>query len=141
MLPGRLCEKCPRKVSENLREELQIVLRRVLELPPGELPRFLGELEEIKYTAMARLVVPVPVHSQEADRLLSVDEASLRLGVSKDYLYRHGAVLPFTRRMGRKLLFSSLGIEKHIKQQNGLTATRQEARLIPAVNRTARRSQ
>lgn len=72
---------------------------------------------------MARLTAPA--QPSGADELLSVEEASRRLGVSKDYLYRHGSDFPFTRRIGRKLLFSSLGIEKYIKQQNSLTARRQ----------------
>jgi excisionase family DNA binding protein len=106
-----------------MRDELQFVLRVVRELPPDELPRLLGELEEVRCTAMARLTAPA--QPSGADELLSVEEASRRLGVSKDFLYRHGNDFPFTRRMGRKLLFSSLGIEKHIKQQYSLTARRQ----------------
>jgi excisionase family DNA binding protein len=123
-----------------LRDDLQFLLRQVQELPAAELPRFLGELEEIRCTAMARLVASATVQSPEADRLLSVDEASLRLGISKDYLFRHGGELPFTRRIGRKLLFSSLGINKYIEHQNVLTAKRQTSRLIPVVNRATRGS-
>ena len=121
-----------------MRDELQFVLRQVLELPTAELPRFLGEIEEIRCTAMARLVTPAPAQCSEADRLLSVYEASLRLGVAKDYLYRHGGNMPFTRRIGRRLLFSSLGIERYIQHQNGLTATRQNPKLIPVLNRTTK---
>src|SRR5215469_7693642 len=40
------------------------------------------------------------------DQLLNIAEASHRLGVSPDYLYRHHKSLPFTRHIGRKLLFS-----------------------------------
>jgi len=106
-----------------MRNELQTVLAAAMELPAGELPRLLGELEEVRCTAMARLTAPS--QPSGADELLSVEEASRRLGVSKDFLYRHGNDFPFVRRMGRKLLFSSLGIEKHIKQQYSLTARRQ----------------
>ena len=106
-----------------MRNELQTILAAAMELPAGELPRLLGELEEVRCTAMARLTAPS--QPSGADELLSVEEASRRLGVSKDFLYRHGNDFPFVRRMGRKLLFSSLGIEKHIKQQYSLTARRQ----------------
>jgi excisionase family DNA binding protein len=106
-----------------MRNELQTVLTAAQELPASELPHLLGELEVIRCTAMARLTAPA--QPSGADELLSVEEASRRLGVSKDYLYRHGSDFPFTRRMGRKLLFSCLGIEKHIKQQGSLTARRQ----------------
>lgn len=56
------------------------------------------------------------VQQVSGDRLLTVAEAAARLGVSKDYLYRHAKKLPFARRMGRKLLFSSEGINQYIKR-------------------------
>jgi len=102
------------KVTGTMRNELQTVLMAVRELPAGELPRLLGELEEIRCTAMARLTTPAPIQSQ-ADELLSAPEAARRLGISQDYLYRHHRDFPFTRRVGRRLLFSALGIEKYIK--------------------------
>jgi excisionase family DNA binding protein len=106
-----------------MRDELQFVLKVAQDLPPAELPNFLGELEVIHCTALARLTSPEAAQPVE-DRLLAVEEASRRLGVSKDYLYRHGNDFPFMRRMGRKLLFSSAGIEKHIRQQDGVAARR-----------------
>lgn len=85
------------------------------ELPAGELPDFIGELEAVKATAWARLTAPaVP---QEHDELLSVEVAAERLGVSRDYLYRHSKEYAFTRKMGNKLLFSAQGIEKHIREK------------------------
>jgi len=92
---------------------LQNVLKEVSELPPEQLPRLLGELGEIRCTAIARLsaVAPAPVQ----DQLLDVEAAAQRLGVSRDYLYRHHAELPFTRRMGKALRFSLLGIEKWLR--------------------------
>ncbi len=98
-----------------MRDELQIVLRDAQELPADQLPSLLGQLEEIRATAMARLASP-PAQRQESDELLNVAEASHRMGVSRDYLYRHHRQFPFTRRVGRKLLFSASGIERHIKQ-------------------------
>jgi excisionase family DNA binding protein len=100
------------------------------ELPANELASFLGEIETIRYTAIARLNAHLQAPSTDTDRLLSIEEASERLGVSKDYLYRHGKELPCMRRMGRKLLFSSLGIDKHIRQQHSLTARRQRVTLM-----------
>ena len=93
-----------------MRAELQSVLKAVTELPPEQLPRLLGELEEIRCTALARLGAPAPAQAQ--DQLIDVEAAAQRLGVSVDYLYRHHAELPFTRRMGKALRFSALGIEK-----------------------------
>jgi hypothetical protein len=104
-----------------MRTELQNVLKAVTELPPEQLPRLLGELEEIRCTAIARLSAPAPVQSQ-SDELLDPEEAGRRLGVSKDYLYRHSREFSFTRRIGRKLLFSALGIERYLNHQNVLTS-------------------
>ena len=98
-----------------MRNELQIVLMTAQELPKDELPALLGELEQVRCTALARLT-SAPVAPQGSDELLGIREASRRLGVSRDFLYRHARDFGFTRRMGRKLLFSASGIERHIKQ-------------------------
>ena len=101
-----------------MRDDLPLALKAILAqartVAPDELPRLLGDVEEIRATALARLTAPQPIQSQ-ADELLDVSEAAKRLGISEDYLYRHHKNLPFTRHMGRKLLFSLRGIEKHIK--------------------------
>jgi predicted DNA-binding transcriptional regulator AlpA len=52
---------------------------------------------------------------QDADRLLSADEAATLLSVSPDWLYRHAKKLPFTRKLGPKMLrFSHQGILKYV---------------------------
>ena len=99
-----------------VRSELEPVLTAARELPAPELPRLLGELEEVRATALARLSAPAT--AQSADELLNVAEASRRLGTSTAYLYRHAAQFPFTRRMGRKLLFSSAGLSQYIKRKS-----------------------
>ena len=49
------------------------------------------------------------------DRLLSADEAANLLSVSEDWVYRNARKLPFTRKLGPKMLrFSSLGIQKYL---------------------------
>lgn len=99
--------------------DLQTLLGRAKQLPLEDIPRFLGDLEEIKATAMARLVSPGPL--PQRDELIDVANAAKRLGVSEDYLYRHHSSYPFTRREGRKLLFSNLGIDAYIKTKNSKT--------------------
>jgi hypothetical protein len=83
-------------------------------LPAEQLPRFMGALEEVRATALLRLSAPAV--AVQHDELLNIREAAGRYGVSTDYLYRHAAQLPFTRRMGRKLLFSSQGMDEYIKR-------------------------
>ena len=98
-----------------MRSELEAVLIAAQEMPKDQLPLLLGEIEQVRCTAMARLT-SAPVQRPEVDELLDVAEAGRRLGVSKDYLYRHHRNFTFTRRVGRKLLFSAEGIEKHIRK-------------------------
>jgi hypothetical protein len=95
-------------------KQLEAVVR---DLPTDELPTLIGQLEGAKAAAWARLSTPTPAAHPEHDELLNASEASRRLGISKDYLYRHHAQYPFTRQQGRgrKLLFSALGIERHIR--------------------------
>ena len=102
-----------------MRKELQTVMIAARELPAGELPRLLGDLEEIRCTALARLTAPAAV--QRPNELLTVEQAAERLGVSANYLYRNHSRLPFVRRMGRTLRFSSLGIDEYIKRTSVLT--------------------
>ena len=106
-----------------MRDELQIVLMTAQELPKDELPALLGELEQVRCVALARLT-SAPIASQESDQLLDVAAAAARMGISRDYLYRHHGDFPFVVRAGRKLLFSAAGIEKHIWQQSILTSRR-----------------
>jgi predicted DNA-binding transcriptional regulator AlpA len=49
------------------------------------------------------------------DRLLDAEEASKLLCVSEDWLYRNAKRLPFTRKLGPKMLrFSLIGIPKYL---------------------------
>ena len=97
-----------------MRDALEPVIALAKDLPREELPRLLGDLEEDRTTALARLTaLAVQVGP---DELLDVEQASKRLGVSKDYLYRAHGRLPFTRRQGRKLLFSSSGSGFYLKK-------------------------
>jgi len=98
-----------------MNQKLQPVLELAQGLSLEDVPRLLGDLEEIRATAMARLMTPAP--AAQPDELIEVDEASHRLGVSADYLYHTHSRLPFTRRQGRKLLFSAQGIEQYIRRR------------------------
>jgi len=49
------------------------------------------------------------------DRLIDAEEAAKLLSVSEDWLYRNASKLPFTRKLGRKMLrFSHQGIQKYL---------------------------
>jgi predicted DNA-binding transcriptional regulator AlpA len=52
---------------------------------------------------------------REDDRLLDTEEAAKILCVSEDWLYHNAKKLPFTRKLGYKLLrFSSAGLQKYL---------------------------
>jgi hypothetical protein len=56
----------------------------------------------------------------QEDRLLTVDEASRRLSVSKDWLYRNAKKMPFAvRPTPGTLRFSLRAIEKFIRERRG----------------------
>jgi hypothetical protein len=54
---------------------------------------------------------PVPDHN------VSVAEAAQRLAVSPTYIYKHVDMLPFTRRIGRRVTCSSSGLERFNAQK------------------------
>ncbi len=93
------------------------VLRAARELPAEDLPTLIGQLEAAKATAWQRLAGKPEPANGDHDELLAVPEAARRLGISEDYLYRHQSDYAFTRRQGRKLLFSAQGIDRHIRQK------------------------
>ena len=109
-----------------MRQELQFLLQVARELSTEDLPRFLGDIEEIRCIALMRLSMPRLLPTQERDQLLTVEQAATQLNVSLDYLYRHARELPFIRRIGKKVLCSSSGIALYLRQNDGLTARRQE---------------
>ncbi len=99
-----------------MRSELQSVLDSLPKIQREHLPELLGELEVLRATAMLRLSA-VGATPANHDELLGIEAAAERLGVSTDYLYRNSKTLPFTRRMGRKVLFSSLGIDSYPRKK------------------------
>ncbi len=97
-----------------MRKELESALMAAQTVSAEHLPRLLGDLEEVRATALARLISPAP--TPPPDTLLDVDKAAERLGMSPDYLYRNHRRFPFTKRMGRSLRFSAQGIERYLRR-------------------------
>jgi len=100
--------------ATGLKGELQSLLELANDTPQVELPQFLGDLERIRVTALVRLTRC----TEENDELLSVDEEAAKLNVSKDYVYRNHSKFSFTRREGRKLLFSSVGLHAYMRKKH-----------------------
>ena len=89
---------------------------RVQQLGIEEAAVMLAQVAAIQASLAARVAAaaqPGPVKRAEDDRLISVDEAAGRLGVTPRWLYRHAPRLPFSRRLSRKALrFSELGLKR-----------------------------
>jgi predicted DNA-binding transcriptional regulator AlpA len=101
-----------------MRKELQPVLDQARQLPPEELPALLGDLRQVEAIAMMRLAAPT-AGPASPDELVAVPEAARRLGISKSYLYHHasGKFKDLAKREGRKVLFSSKGIQQYISKR------------------------
>ena len=99
----------------SMKNELQAVLRLAQTSSLGEIPALLGELEQIRVTALARLSAPALVSQPE--KLLDARETAERMHTSVDYVYRNAGRLPFAKRLGRKLLFSSSGLDKYLARK------------------------
>ena len=84
--------------------------------PAPDLPGLIGDLEAAKAAAWARLTAArVDPRTEEPDpeaRNLDVAEAAKRLGISQDWLYKHASRLPFAVRIGRRLVFDSVALER-----------------------------
>jgi predicted DNA-binding transcriptional regulator AlpA len=102
--------------------QLGHVLQGIHDLGPAEIPILLSQVAALQSALAARLL-SVQDYRQSAsseDRLLTVEEAALRLGTSEDWLYRNAPKLPFTVRLApRQLRFSSQGIERYLRTRQG----------------------
>ncbi len=86
---------------------------RVTELDP-----LLERLADLVADRVVARLAPAPQASAEPDRLLTLDQAARRLGVTPAWLRRHSRTLPFARKMGhRTLRFSSAGIDRWISRR------------------------
>jgi predicted DNA-binding transcriptional regulator AlpA len=94
---------------------------RIGTVAPEAIAGLRGELAALDTLLLVRLLSPngSVEHSAQPDRRLNVEDAATKLGVSKDYLYRHAESLPFTVRIGRGLGFSEAGIERYLRQRSG----------------------
>jgi len=114
-----------------MRPEIATLMDLARTIPIGELPEFVGNVEQLKAIAWIRLAIPVAHESAQRDRQIDIDEAAGLLGVSESYLYQNHWKYPFTRREGRRLKFSANGIAAYIGRNESLTPRRQRPKLRP----------
>lgn len=95
--------------SADLAARLRDLADRVDDLGPA---RVVGELEAIKFMVWTANAAPPAAPPIEKDVLLTAADVHRQTTLSARWLYRHADALPFTRRVGRKVLFSSSGLAK-----------------------------
>lgn len=78
-----------------------------------------GELGRVQALVLARVAA---LSAEGPDRLLSVREASERLGIGTSTLYKRASRYPFAVIDGRTVRFSSRGIERWIEAQKARNA-------------------
>lgn len=103
-------------------DELAADPTRAATLPPAALQGLLCRCLTLQTALMGALLTAsarMAGASTEPDSLLGVAAAATRLGMSRDWLYRHARRLPFTVRNGRLLRFSSHGITRYIHARQG----------------------
>ena len=111
------------------------------EAPLEELPAWVGRLAEAQAVALARLAGAhsgrsVPRKATERPtRTSPPTRRPQRLGVSRDYLYRNARRLPFSVRIGRRVLFSAQGpgALEPTKTRTALTDRYPDPILIPCL--------
>jgi excisionase family DNA binding protein len=92
---------------------------RAQSLRREQVPALLCQLAALQAVLASRLGSGETIAAVAEDSLLTVAEAAERLGLSRDWLYRHSRQLSFTVRVGRHLRFSSHGIDRYIRQRQG----------------------
>ena len=94
---------------------------RLADVAPEALPALLGELEALRAALWVRVAAhtaaPAPIQRGNGtpgeERLLTAAQVAVRLGVSRRWVYRKAATLPFTRCLGPGTLrFSERGLER-----------------------------
>lgn len=92
-------------------------------LSPADARALLPHLLSLQTAVLARALT-APSGPEAGDTLLTVKQAAERLGVTPDWLYRHADRLPFTRRLGRQLRFSSWGLAEYLAAPPGASRGR-----------------
>lgn len=107
----------PPEPTPELLAELDLVIR---DMPTDKIPAVIAALAAKIGIASAKiLALRSTDNAATPDENLSAPEAARRLGVSPDYLYRNARKLPFTVRIGRRLLFSARGLDRWNRNRQG----------------------
>ena len=101
-----------------LRAGLAILSASPNEVASEHVPSLVADLARAQAALLMAASRPLNVLQREPaqpelDRLLGVEEAAAMMGVNPRWLYRHAKILPFARKLSRKVLrFSRAGITR-----------------------------
>jgi excisionase family DNA binding protein len=107
-------------LHDRRREQVLMVdLEKLGKLPIEHIPAMMAEMAAAQSMLAARLLSvekPKP-EPEKPDEYLDVEQAAMTLGVSKEWVYSRSRTnsLPFMARIGRKIKFSKIGIERYIR--------------------------
>jgi hypothetical protein len=60
-----------------------------------------------------------PDHAAPEEELLTAEQAAKRLGVTTDWLYRRTGILPFARKLSRRVVrYSAAGLAKYLADRD-----------------------
>ena len=108
--PGRALGAVPKLSDLAERPEL------VSSLPPAAAGALLAQIAPLQTALLARVLGGVG-NPARADRCISVQQAAERLGVSRGFIYKHKATLPFVRCVGNTIRCSEAGITARLEDQ------------------------
>jgi hypothetical protein len=92
---------------------------KISAMPKEAIAELRGQIAKLDTLLLSRLLTgEQPQPGMDGDRLLTASEAALKLGLTKDALYRNE--YPFIVRVGTRRRFSEKGIEKFIRNRIGM---------------------
>jgi predicted DNA-binding transcriptional regulator AlpA len=92
--------------------------KRIDELEEQKIPFLMTQLATVQTNLACRMIKAISCQNGE-DRILTLDEAAMKLNVSRSWLYRRSKKLSFVVRTGRKVGFSDKGLQEFIRQKQG----------------------
>ncbi len=100
-------------MREHGRDRYRTMVTKLENTPPVDPLSGLKDILEPWLRAVLHQELEKVLNGQSGDRVLTAEQAGEILGTSPDWLYRHASKLPFTRKLGPKMLrFSYQGIQK-----------------------------
>jgi excisionase family DNA binding protein len=108
--PGRALGAVPRLADLVERPEL------VSSLPAAAAGVLLAQITPLQTALLVRILGAVSGPSG-TDHCISVPAAAQRLGVSRGFIYKHKATLPFVRQIGSRIRCSEAGVTAWLQGQ------------------------